>query len=99
MSRISFQISPLYIWRATREMEVKRMTTFLALYRGHTIMSAELVAVSADQALVKDFGRRLVTDEPGVGSDALMDEHVHRPRGSAAGNGSYNNRRPHTKSS
>ena len=40
------------------------MTTFLALYRGATISGAELVAVSADHAIVTDFAQRLITDEP-----------------------------------
>lgn len=40
------------------------MTTFLALYRGKTVSSAELVAVSADQRLVEDFAFRLTVDDP-----------------------------------
>jgi len=40
------------------------MTTFLALYRGPTVAAAELVALSADERLVRDFAERLVTEPP-----------------------------------
>ena len=40
------------------------MTRFLALYDGQTISSASLLAVSADERLVADFGKRLIMDEP-----------------------------------
>ena len=43
------------------------MTTFLALYRGASISTAELVAVSANQEIVSDFARQLVTEGPGSG--------------------------------
>jgi hypothetical protein len=45
------------------------MTTFLALYRGETILGASLVAVSADQKIVSEFGKRLIADEPEDGPD------------------------------
>jgi hypothetical protein len=48
------------------------MTTFLALYRGATISSAELVAVSADNHIVQDFAARLVTDEPSEDSRTAL---------------------------
>ena len=70
------------------------MTTFLALYRGKSISAAELVAVSADQEIVRDFGRRLVSDEPKVLE--LEDEHRRPPR-SGNGTAPYKGRRP-TKS-
>jgi hypothetical protein len=38
------------------------MTTFLALYRGASISSAELVAVSANRQIVSDFAQKLVTE-------------------------------------
>jgi hypothetical protein len=50
------------------------MTTFLALYRGATISSAELVAVSADNHIVQDFATRLITDEPN--EDSRPDLHL-----------------------
>lgn len=40
------------------------MTTFLALYRGPTVAAAELVALSADERLVRDFAERLITEPP-----------------------------------
>lgn len=36
------------------------MSTFLALYRGATVASAKLVAVSADPATVAEFAARLL---------------------------------------
>ncbi len=36
------------------------MSTFLALYRGHTVADARLVAVSADPHVVADFAGRLL---------------------------------------
>ncbi len=53
------------------------MTRFLALYGGPTISSAELLAVSADQRLVQDFGRRLVSEEP---DEPEMKDHGRRPK-------------------
>lgn len=40
------------------------MTVFIALYRGETVSGAQLVAVTADPALVRDFAARLITDDP-----------------------------------
>lgn len=36
------------------------MTTFVALYRGQTVASAQLIAVSADPALIALVSRRLL---------------------------------------
>ncbi len=36
------------------------MTTFIALYRGHTIDDARLLAASADPSIVSDFATRLI---------------------------------------
>jgi hypothetical protein len=41
------------------------MASFLALYRGSTIASAELVSASADPQLVADFATRLLHDHQG----------------------------------
>jgi hypothetical protein len=62
------------------------MTRFLALYSGPSIHSAELIAVSADERIVHDFGRRLITD-PREPEDDELD---HPP--SVNGNG--HSRRP-----
>ena len=51
------------------------MTRFLALYDGQTISSASLLAVSADERLVADFGKRLIMDEP----ERETDGHDRRP--------------------
>ena len=40
------------------------MTAFIALYRGETVSGAQLVAVTADPGLVRDFTARLITDDP-----------------------------------
>ena len=52
------------------------MTHFLALYSGDTVSRAELIALSADQRIVEDFAKRLVTDEP---DDELRGKLDHRP--------------------
>jgi len=39
------------------------MTRFLALYSGPTISSCELLAVTADPQLVREFGTRLFEDD------------------------------------
>jgi len=36
---------------------------FLALYDGKTVSSAELLAVTADERILRDFGRCLMGDE------------------------------------
>jgi len=38
-------------------------TTFLALYRGSTVGSAELIGLTADPALVSDVANRLLSEQ------------------------------------
>ena len=38
------------------------MTTFLALYRGDSVSSAKLLALTADHELVRDFAARLLNN-------------------------------------
>lgn len=40
------------------------MTTFIALYRGETVSAAQLVAVTAEPGLVRDFAARMTRDDP-----------------------------------
>lgn len=40
------------------------MTTFIALYRGETVSAAQLVAVTAEPGLVRDFAARMIRDDP-----------------------------------
>jgi len=47
----------------------KEMTRFLAYYEGPTISSAQLLAVTANESIVRDFGRRLVGEDPGRRDD------------------------------
>lgn len=42
-----------------------RMAAFIALYRGETVCGAQLVAVTADPQMVKDFAAKLITGESG----------------------------------
>jgi hypothetical protein len=60
------------------------MTNFVALYRGETVGSAKIVAVSADAGLVADFAARMLNrqeeteDDPIVGSiDAARRQALH----------------------
>ena len=48
------------------------MTTFVALYRGETVASARLVAVTADPALVADVSSRLLRIPPGETQDPVV---------------------------
>jgi hypothetical protein len=45
-----------------------RLADFIALYRGRTVAEAELVAISAEQGLVRRFFAELL-GEPETGSD------------------------------
>lgn len=46
------------------------MTAFIALYRGETVSGAQLVALTADPGLVRDFGARLLNgEEPRTGGE------------------------------
>ncbi len=46
------------------------MLTFIAIYHGTTVGTAELVAVSADPTLVSEVATRLL-DEPPLSADAV----------------------------
>jgi hypothetical protein len=46
-------------------MQRMGLVDFVALYRGRTVAEAELVAVSAEQHLVRRFFTELLGDEPG----------------------------------
>jgi hypothetical protein len=51
------------------------MTTFLAVYRGESIASAKLVAVSADPDIVSDVATRLlkcITPDDGADEDPVL---------------------------
>ncbi len=58
------------------------MASFLALYRGETIGSAWLIAVSADPALVADFADRMLAEPEPEGPDVVAIE-VERGRRNA----------------
>ena len=47
------------------------MTNFIALYRGETVSSAKIVAVSADTDLVADFASRMLNREEETEDDPL----------------------------
>lgn len=49
------------------------MTAFIALYRGETVSAAQLIAVTADPTLVRDFAAKLVSDNPGPDEDRRRD--------------------------
>ena len=49
------------------------MTTFVALYRGPTVASAKLVAVTADPSLVADVSARLLQQPAGNPEDPVVD--------------------------
>jgi hypothetical protein len=48
------------------------MTSFIALYRGETISSASLIAVSADAGLVSDVSTRLLGAKPAEEGDPVL---------------------------
>ena len=50
------------------------MASFIALYRGDTISSAELVATTADPDLVRDFAERLLSTPERQEPDAVLRE-------------------------
>ena len=55
------------------------MTTFLALYRGESVSSAKLLALSADGELVRDFAARLL-EAPPHETDPVLEELEHGRR-------------------
>ena len=54
------------------------MTTFLALYQGQTVASAEFVALTSDETLIVDFARRLVAPRTPEIRDVLPPDPHHR---------------------
>ena len=51
------------------------MTTFLALYRGDSVSSAKLLALTADRELVCDFAARLLDNRDGEQNpDPVLEE-------------------------
>ena len=48
------------------------MKTFIALYRGGTVASAELIAVTADPEIISQVSRRLLGEE-GPAADPVVD--------------------------
>ncbi len=48
------------------------MTNFIALYRGETIGSAKIIAVSADTDLVADFAARMLHRQEESESDPVV---------------------------
>ena len=57
------------------------MSTFLAIYRGETIGSARLLAVSADPGLVADVITRLLAEEQGADEDPVLQKLASGKRG------------------
>ena len=49
-------------------------STFVALYRGQTVASARLVAVSADPMLVADVAARVLAAGAGASDDPVLTE-------------------------
>ena len=50
------------------------MASFIALYHGETISSAELVATTADPELVRDFAERMLSVPEEQEPDAVLRE-------------------------
>jgi hypothetical protein len=48
------------------------MTEFLALYSGATVNSSEVLALSADPRIVRDFAARLLEQPPKVSDDSAV---------------------------
>ncbi len=48
------------------------MTNFIALYRGETVSSAKIIAVSADTHLVADFAARMLHREEETEADPIV---------------------------
>ena len=58
------------------------MTTFVAIYRGQSISSARLIALSADPNLVSDVSTRMLPERPEEMADPVI-ESVNRGRKNA----------------
>ena len=56
------------------------MTNFLALYRGESIASAKIVAVSAESGLVRDFAARMLAEPENEEPDAVLQQLEHGRR-------------------
>ena len=50
------------------------MTTFLALYRGDSIIAAKLVALTAESSLVSEFAARMLTEPEEPEADLVLRE-------------------------
>ena len=48
------------------------MATFVAIYRGETIDSARLIALSADPELIADVTARILQEHPGKHPDPIV---------------------------
>ena len=48
------------------------MATFLALYRGETVNSAQIVAVTAQRDIVAEFAARLLEESPDPEPDPVI---------------------------
>jgi hypothetical protein len=55
-------------------------TSFLALYRGESVSTAKLVALTADPELVRDFARRLLQEPQDQQPDVVVQELEHGRR-------------------
>lgn len=77
------------------------MTSFVALYRGETVGSAKLVALSADPVIVADVARQLL-NTPEKNEEAAADTVLQLIQGGreqalrAIATGSTHNATPHT---
>jgi len=49
-------------------------TSFVALYRGPTVSSAELVAVCTDPALVRELAEKMLAEPEEPEPDAVLEE-------------------------
>jgi hypothetical protein len=48
------------------------MTAFIALYAGQTVNSSEVLALTVDPRIVRDFDGRMLDQTPKVSSDAAV---------------------------
>lgn len=50
------------------------MATFLALYRGDSVSTAKLLALTAERELVREFAARLLQEPEDDGTDVVLRE-------------------------